>query len=256
MKYMAQLAVGLITVVAATAFAGGSAVITTGQAGNNHNIRIEWLSPNIVRRQVDGTTNYILYRDGKTYMVAMNDGRAHVTDMSGMLSLAGAAAKHMAGTDATRMTTGSFKRTGSDETVAGIRGHVYVVSYTDADGNAQKKQVVLTNNRHVTELTRAYFSIARAALGAGSNNIADGFPGKDKGILRVADGYTLVSISGKTPANKDFELPAKPVNVADKLRESLIYKPETHDPRTGVPAHPHPRTPSQLRNLLKHPPRP
>lgn len=194
--------------------AGGTATFSSGDSDTE----IMWESKGAVLVKEAGVTEYLLMRDSKAYMVSFDEGEAQVLEMSGMLQAMGEMAKQQNELPLPD-TVDSIKATGKNETVAGIKGEIHLITTTEDDGSTSTEEAVLTDNALVVEMTRAYLGAIESMLGAESvDTFTKVLPAKKSGILRVGNDFVLKSISGDQPAASKFELPAEPVNLGNLMQ--------------------------------------
>lgn len=210
MALRSRLLILIFLAAPVAAFASGTATV---QSGSEHQRKttLEWRDVHTLRMQQAGEQQYVLLRDGKTYMVMSRGGKPMVIDVSSMKSMMNASGKDKG------ILSGSFKPTGKTETVAGIKGHVYHATWTDAAGQ-HKGDAVLTSDRRAVELTQAYMTLIDAFSAENDAAAKLHLPKSEPGLLRLGNDFRILSISDKTPPSKDFELPAKPTSLADMMK--------------------------------------
>lgn len=201
--------------VPVAAMAAGSATISSG----GQNLSLQWQDTNNVRFKAAKENNYMLLKDGNAYSVSSQGGTPQVINLSGMTQMFAGMAKDAAGDDDFLGEISSIKASGKNETVAGIKGKVYQMTVTDANGKTTQQEAVLTGNSSVVEMTDAYLSFITAL--AGKENLkkftAD-LPAGKRGLLRVGDDFRLASISTKSPSAAAFKLPAKPKDMSKMMQ--------------------------------------
>ncbi len=176
-------------------------------------MQMEYVGDNKLRMGT-GRDGYLVHRDGKVYMVSGEPGQETVID-------AGAAFQMMRGmmpdTQPNASRVNSMQNTGRKETVAGIVGEVWSVSYVDENGKTQQSEMVLSGDKRARELRNAMHGMSRAFLKLAGKNPADAdvmvneLKQRGKGILRFGDDMTVTSISGQNVASSRFDLPAEPM---------------------------------------------
>lgn len=211
----------LLAAVPTVAFAGGTATLQTGAEGGRHSVmmNIAWQNEQTFRMQAEGQPAYFIVRDGKAYSVSMHNGQPMVMDMGAMMSMMRGQGGGPAGANRpTIPEPGSFEATGKTETVAGVKGRVYRVQWTDEDGRRRTQDVVLTDDPVVVEMTRAYFGAIGSMFGGDDpQRFADAMPGDDTGMLRAGDDFRVTAISGENPPDSRFELPAPPMDLQQMM---------------------------------------
>ncbi|MGD8379485.1 MAG: hypothetical protein PVJ40_10085 [Gammaproteobacteria bacterium] len=199
------------------AFAAGSATIKASSG----ELKINWRNDQTLRMQKAGDKNYMVVRDGKAYSVVMTGGTPRVMDLSGMMGMAHAMAGkrgHSRG-PASYLKPGSFKDTGRTESVAGIEGEVYRMSWTDHKGRHREADAVLSDDPRAVDMTRAYLGSIRSMFqDAKIGDFQKAMPGSAKGLLRVGKQFRVESLSGDMPPESLFELPARPMTLQQMMR--------------------------------------
>jgi len=208
------------------ALAGGKAslvmdhvpVPATGQSmsGEASDATVIWNDDDAVRMDIKGQSGYLLMRDDNVYSVSQSGGGAQVMELSGMMkmmqSMGRTAAK--AGNKNPFGRVDSVNATGDTETVAGIEGRVYHMSWTSGDGRRQSGDAVLTDNALVVAMTRAYIGVLAGMGGEDTwSAFQNALPGKDRGLLRMGDQFRVGSIRRADPSASTFTLPAKPMDM-------------------------------------------
>lgn len=210
------------------ALAGGQATLVSvtesmqvaGQTieKESNKITIIWDDVHTLRMDLGDSSHYLLMRDGKAYSISQEGGETLVMDMESMRSMVQA----MGGQDQKENPFGSIdsvKATNTSETLAGIKGQVYHMTWTEADGSQKSGEAVLTDNPLVVEMTRAYLNSISAMAGAGdSNEFLDALPNNEQGMLQMGDLFYVESIQQMNPPASTFELPAKPMNLQDLFK--------------------------------------
>lgn len=216
MKMLAPLFMAALA--AAPAYAGGKAVLETGNGRDRTQSTLEYDGSRL-RMDVAGEPGaYVLLRDGKVYSVIARDGQPTVLDMQGMGTMFGGAGA--AGFEREVQTFVSLDDTGRSETVAGIAGRVHVLRYTDRQGRTQREEIVLARDARLREMTESMLQLGRSLAASPAPEAATArerlsaeIIGKGQGVLRYGADYRLVSISGDTPPSARFALPAAPVQM-------------------------------------------
>lgn len=196
----------------AVAWSGGSATWT---GGGGQSVRIDWRDADTVRMNTS-EDDYMLVRDGNAYMVSHRGGRPMVIDWAMMRSMisagggGGPRAQGPIGDDALV----SMEATGRAETVAGIEGEVYRITYRD-DGEEKTREVVLSDDPLAVEMTQAWFTTMQAIAGkiGGMDSIDAKLEARGLGMLSGGDDFRVTEISDQARPAADFELPAKPQSI-------------------------------------------
>lgn len=214
MQRLAAAVLGpLLLLLPLAAAAGGSATL---KSGGGTLIDISWADSHTLRLENRDSPSYFLVRDGKAYAVTRQGQRTVVMDMGTMMKMMGG--QRAAGRDRPAFgEIGAIEATGASETVAGVKGSVYRLSWTDHEGRRHSGEAVLTDDPLVVEMTDAYLSSVQAMYGSGATAFQNGLPDGKRGLLRSGSDLRLQSISGEAPPAGDFELPAKPVDLQQLL---------------------------------------
>lgn len=232
MKPVAFLSIAcLVALAPSVSLAAGSA--TYQQSG--HSTQIYWQDDGSLRIGAAGADHYTLFQDGKMYSVNLGGDQPRVMELGGMMS---AFAKQAKAQQPNLGKLTSLKATGRSESHAGISGEVYRISATQADGQQESSEVVLTNDALVEEATRAYFGSLQALTGGDHfEQFLDSLPGGKQGMLRSGDNFILTRISGDTPAASLFELPAEPQQMGQAMQRMMQALKQQ---RPSTPAQPSP----------------
>lgn len=204
--------------------AGGKAtMVTTDQSmqiggqsmgGGSNTMNMTWHNADMIRMDFSDDTGYLIVRDGKTYSVSDSDGEIQVMDMSSMMKMMQTMGGQNSQTQNPFGNIDSVKATGEIETVAGIKGRVYHMTWTEPDGSHKSGDAVLTDDPLVVEMTRAYLGSMAGMVGADTTRaFQDALPNKDHGLLRMDDQMRVESVSRIDPPVSTFELPAKPMDL-------------------------------------------
>lgn len=201
------LGAGLAIGLAGQALAGVVQMQNGGQVST-----VEYRGDNYLRMSSEGQQGYMLQRGDKLYMV---------TD--GMVIDAGSALKMFSGmapdTNPQATAVKSMEKTDRYETIAGIRGRVWMVTYTDHKGREKTDEVVLSGDKRVIELRDAMMGFSKTMLKAAGKDakqvdaVFSALQDKGKGYLRFGNEMKVVSLSGESVAKSRFELPAEPTTM-------------------------------------------
>lgn len=219
-----------ILLLPCVALAGGKATLISKNepmqvggksiGGGSSTMTLTWQDASTMRMDMDEKGDAaIIKRDGKTYSISRSNGETQVMDMSAMMKMMQAMGGEAAQTQNPFGGINSIKATGKTETVAGIKGRVYHMTWTNPGGSRESGDAVLTDDPLVVEMTRAYLGSMSGMTDADTAaNWEDALPGKDRGLLRMGDQMRVDSISRADPPASTFELPAKPVDMKKLMR--------------------------------------
>lgn len=229
-----KLKLGVISLLLATStslWAGGTATLETNSDGKSYPSTIEYDGKGSLR--VDSTeqqNGYLLVRDDKAYSVVVNDGQTMVIDLASTMKMLGGLAKQnssqgaTAGNEVARFI--SLDKTGASETVAGISGSVYNLTFVDDEGQQRTESLVLSKDSRARELTKALTTMGRQMAKAagvaepeGTAKMYAEIDGSKQGVLRYGSDFRVASFGGE-PSSSRFALPAQPQqmpNLSDLL---------------------------------------
>lgn len=212
------MAFALAMLMPACAWAAGSAVISA----DGNQAQIDWADGKL-RMDPGNRPGYMIMRGGHVYAIRKMNGQTRVVDLTGMLHMAQQWNKNRASSLAPLDSTiVSLQATGAQASVAGIEGRVYRVKLRDDQGNTQTRQLVLTDDPVVVEMTSTYLHALSAFLGQDRmSHLMQKLPADDRGLLRAGDNYRLQSISAHAPDPGLFVLPGKPSGLADTVQDLL-----------------------------------
>lgn len=194
-------------------------------AGGNDQITIEYRDENHVRMSAPGG-GYMIITGGEGY-IASRDGNDWtvfaVRDMAEMMSRFGAnfGAMSMGGDDISIVDAEGdieVRNTGRRETVAGIQGEVYEVTATDADGNRETTELVMSDDRDARDAYQGFMRIT-TLMGEmvgiqGLDQLMDDAYGLGgKAVLRADNDWILTSLNTGNIPDANFNLPAEPMAI-------------------------------------------
>lgn len=197
--------------------AGGGATIEAGDGADRVQIGVQYLDDKLrMETQVLGQGQVqpvTLLRDGRLYLVV----GGMVLDAAQAMSAFGQSMQAPSTVPEQMRRFIALEPTGRSETVAGIAGKVYALRYEDDGGTARTDEMVLSEDARARALSQALLRLAQtlkahapavptaqdeARLLAALNN---------RGVLRYADHFRVVSLSDAPPPAARFELPSKPL---------------------------------------------
>lgn len=225
------LAVAPLLLLPSLVFAGGKATLISSAesmqiAGQtieeeSSKISIVWSDTDTLRMDFGDPSHYLIMQGGKAYSINQEGGETMVMDMESMAAMVQA----MSGKESKDDPFGgidSIKPTKANETVAGINGQIYDMTWTEANGSQKSATAVLTDNPLVVEMTYAYLNSISAMTGAKSmQRFLDALPNNKHGMLKVGDQFYVESIEKADPPASTFELPAKPMSFQDLIKGQM-----------------------------------
>ncbi|HEY1075821.1 MAG TPA: hypothetical protein VGE51_03965 [Fontimonas sp.] len=231
MKYAPGIIAAMLAASSA-AWAGGSATLETSSDDDVGQTTVEYDGKGSLRMDGmgDQQKGYLLIRDNKAYSVINEGGTPVVIDLASAMTMLGALAKNnsaqgaTAGNEVARFI--SLDKTGASETVAGISGSVYKLTFIDDKGQQQTEELVLSKDSRARELTKALTAMGKQMARAadvpepeGAAKMYAEIDGTRQGVLRYGSEFRVTAFSGE-PSAKRFELPAQPQqmpNLADLM---------------------------------------
>ncbi len=229
-----KLKLGVVSLLLATStslWAGGTATLETSSDSKSYQSTVEYDGKGSLR--MDGgaqQSGYLLVRDNKAYSVVTEGGSPMVLDLSSTMKALGGLAKQgssqgaTAGNEVVRFI--SLEKTGASETVAGISGNVYNLTFVDDEGRQRTESLVLSKDSRARELTRALTVMGKQMAKAagvpepeGTAKMYAEIDGTNQGVLRYGSDFRVTSFGGE-PASSRFALPAQPQqmpNLADLM---------------------------------------
>jgi len=196
--------------------AAGTATIASS---DGESMTFEYRGGDLLRVGGAEDGSYMLVRDNTLYVVSLNDGEPMVINASSMMK-GFSGMLQQAAPSATTAEFVSLEETGRAETVAGIRGEVYLLT-TNEDCKERTQEVVMSDDKRAIEFRDALFIMARAGTAAfddhqlpeGDKDVQKQLEAMNLGVLRVGEDMTVTSLSGDSIATARFELPAEPMDM-------------------------------------------
>ena len=191
--------------------------VTSVETSGGHTMVYEYQGDKL-RIDIGQQDSYMLLIDGTVYSVTRSAGEYMVVDVSQAMSMFGSAIRSAA-PGAADSRVESFQATGRKETVAGIDGEVYLVSYIDHEGKAQQGEMVLSEDPRTIGFRDAIFSFARSISKSMGEEIDPQqlqyqLLDKDLGVLRYGKDMTVSSIKPGAVDDARFTLPAEPMDLS------------------------------------------
>lgn len=173
----------------------------------------------MLRINSDQPDSYVVVRDGNLYAVSFNDGQPMVIDAGSMMKGMANMIPQVIESDLDARLI-SLKDTGKGETVAGISGDVYELTFEDENGAEQKETLVLSTDKRALEFRDALFNMMSFAAKIADtdqpprdDDVSKRLMALDAGVLRYGSEMTVTEISGDPVPAQRFELPAEPLDM-------------------------------------------
>jgi hypothetical protein len=210
------LAVGAFCSLAASA--GGVATLEIRGDGEVQPLVYEF-SGDQVRMGLPGAEaeGYMLLTGGVPYMVMTGD-ELMVFDLRQSMQMIGGMVEVPAPAAGVEQMH-QLEATGRAETVAGIPGEVYRLTYSE-DGQQKTEELVLSADERARAFGRAMNLLSVQMAGAaGVDGAADAQAAFEqaldgKGLLRMGDQFRLARYEARTPGKDRFQLPAPPTDLS------------------------------------------
>lgn len=206
------------------ALAGGSATVQTGggaRGGATNDLTIQWAGKSARINPARQQNAYMIVKGSTSYVVTDRGGRPMVLDMSQMGQMGqGMGGKgNMAPSPGPMEEPPEMEPTGDSETIAGVQGEVYRVSWRDSSGKQQQTTAVLSDDPRAVGLTKAFQRFVNGMGMQDANALNDAVTQRESGLLRFGDSYEVVSLSGNAPGDNRFELPAEPTDMQEMMQQ-------------------------------------
>ena len=181
----------------------------------------------ITTYQMDDETQTIMYHDAthakiinsskddnsaiysinkKIYMLSTENGKTTVVDMDQMRSMMGAFGEGAQRQEKPEKPDFKITKTGKKETVAGIKGEVWIIEGNE-DGEHFKDKIVVTKDKRVIKTTNAMMHLFSNMSGGATEDTGSIFE-LEKGYATIkADGLVLKSFKEKKLPKSEYELP-------------------------------------------------
>ncbi|WP_163559358.1 hypothetical protein [Halomonas sp. NO4] len=219
---MRALIAGLLMATALPALADGQATMESGSGQNHATMEVSWAGDNL-RMDFPGQpqAGFMLLKEGKGYMVSEMQGQTVIMEMAKLKAMAeglGGNDAAIAGQQASEVNT--LEASGETETVAGIEGEVYQLTWTDKAGNRHEDELVLSDDTRVRELS-AGFDAYQQSMTDEPDAIAVALAERELGLLRFGDRFRLTSLSDESPDASRFELPEDAQSFEEMMGSAL-----------------------------------
>ncbi|KGE78836.1 hypothetical protein CVH10_08000 [Halomonas sp. ND22Bw] len=221
---MRHLVTGLLLAASLPALADGQATLESRSDQGNATMEVRWAGDDLrMDFPQQAQAGFMLLKDGNGYMVTRMQGQTLVMDMARLKQMAESMGGDQAMAGVTSQQADSVERleaTGERETVAGLEGEVYALTWTDKAGNAHDDTLVLSDDDQVRELMRAFHAYQRTMTGE-PDPIASALEEEGLGMLRFGDRFRIASLSDEAPAASAFELPEDAMSMEDMMNRAL-----------------------------------
>ena len=134
-------------------------IVATWRMKDGANTKLSVRDDKHVRIDTNEKDTYMLVKDKKVYMVRKEDGQWTAFDMdqmSDMMKMFGRKNKQFNKTDFNE----KYRDTGRYETIAGYKGKVFEVEYTDHQGQKKTDEMVLSKHKDVERIHKGWMVFA------------------------------------------------------------------------------------------------
>ncbi|MBB3190538.1 hypothetical protein [Halomonas cerina] len=221
---MRYLAAGLLMAATLPALADGQATLQSGSGQNHATMEVHWAGSDL-RMDFPGQdqAGFMLFKDGKGYMVSNMQGQTVILELAKLKAMAegmggGESQAAIASQQASEVT--ALEPTGETETVAGVEGDVYRMTWTDKGGTSHEDTLVLSDAAAVRELSERFDAYQQSVTGE-PDAIATTLADRELGLLRFGERFRLTSLSDASPSPEAFELPEDALTMEEMMRNAI-----------------------------------
>ena len=204
----------LVLAFLATAGTSWADIVGTWKTGGDQSLTISYRDKDHIRMDA-GSEGYMLVSGSKVYMVTRTGDELNAMDMdemAGMMKMFGQNTPSATGNKAGQTR---FEPTGRKETVAGYKGEVYRVIYTDVSGKTHEDEVVLSNHPDIKKLNQSWVALASRMSQIMGRDAAEELRQATQaarehgygGMLRSGDDMILESLEKPSLKASHYQLP-------------------------------------------------
>jgi hypothetical protein len=216
------LAIGLLS-VPALAFAGGTASLqAVDDAGGQVVATVEYSAGNLRVTSPNLKYGYLLARGDQIYNVASINGQPVVLQAADIMRMAGTRMPSPTAAIEQVKAVVSLEATTRHETVAGIDGTVYTLTYEDGQGTRRAENLVLAKDANASEFTGATVKLGRTLakmsgtiIPPGADDLVARIQRNGQGLLRFGNRFKVTALNGTEPSPSRFDLPSGSLQVPD-----------------------------------------
>lgn len=206
------------------AVADGTARFSTGDP-NVPALTFSWQDGDRSRLDSPNQPAHVLAIDGKAWGVASVAGRSVSMDLESLAKLLGqeSGLTRLGPDTVVPAHLTALERTGRMETVAGIQGEVYRVSWQDSNGSPHIDEAVFTGDARVKEMQAALVggmieAIARGTGVSGHEQAYGELQRRGLAVLSFGDDFRLEAIERSEQPDERFALPSQPIDLRQIMR--------------------------------------
>jgi hypothetical protein len=155
---MRAIILGMLTVLL-SADLGSADIVATWQLSDGANTKLSIRDDQHVRIDTNEKDTYMLVKDQKIYMVRKEDGQWTAFDMDQMAEMMKRFKRNNKPVKDQEFQE-KFTDTGRFETIAGYKGKVFEVEYTDYAGKKKTDEIVLSKHKDVERIHKGWVVFA------------------------------------------------------------------------------------------------
>lgn len=172
-----------------------------------------------LRTDIAGVEAYMLMRDGETYSITSAGGQIMVFALSGLAEVAEGQAAGPSDPREDAMVIPEeildITPTGDTREVAGVSGEIHEVAWLDEDGVRHTDTAVLSDDPRLLENQDLKIEMSNLVSGQEPNPLSQALQDRGLAALSFGDRYEVLSIEDSAGPERDFELPAEPMDLGD-----------------------------------------
>ncbi|MDX3905234.1 MAG: hypothetical protein QHC78_06035 [Pigmentiphaga sp.] len=220
---MLRIAVAAALFLPLLAHAAGTAKLAgVDDQGRPFSASVEYSGDHLRAASPQQPNTYLLSRGGKVYAVSSVNGQQVVMEAADLMRVAGGLMPSPTAALEQVSAIVSLQPTTRRETVAGLDGTVYVLTYEDGQRRRRTEELVLSPSPAASELTSAAVrlgktlaKLAGTLLPKGADELAARLQADGLGLLRFGDRFKVEAIDDRPPASQRFELPSGSFQLPD-----------------------------------------
>ncbi|WP_144389489.1 hypothetical protein [Pigmentiphaga sp. NML080357] len=220
---MLRIAAAALFCLPLVAHAAGTAKLAgLDDRGRPFSASVEYAGDNLRAASPQSPNGYLLARGEKIYAVTRVNGQQVVMEAADLMRMAGSLMPSPTAALEQVSAIVSLQPTSRRETVAGLGGTVYVLTYEDGQRRRRTEELVLTSEPAASELTAAALKLGRSLaalagtlLPAGADDLARRLQNDRLGLLRFGDRFRVEALDDRAPQASRFELPGGSFQIPD-----------------------------------------
>ncbi|GAA0527676.1 hypothetical protein [Pigmentiphaga daeguensis] len=202
--------------------AGTARLAGLDDRGQPFSASVEYAGNNLRAASPQSPNNYLLARGDKIYAVSRVNGQQVVMEAADLMRMAGGLMPSPTAALEQVSAIVSLQPTTRSETVAGLGGTVYVLTYEDGRRQRRTEELVLTSAPAASELTAAALKLGRSLaslsgtlLPPGADDLARRLQADRLGLLRFGDRFRVETLDDRAPPPSRFDMPGGSFQIPD-----------------------------------------